>query len=137
MGGANAGVFVNLTEHDIVDFGDLLAVDLDTAPLPEDHDLGDGDEDDTVMSRFTRHPLSGSERRLLCECCPCSSSCLRNLPAVCFEGDAVRLRTAAHTGVERVNRGDLVAGELEVEDVEILGDTIGLRRLRNCGPPVL
>ena len=46
MGGANAGVFVNLTEHDIVVFGDLLAVDLDTAPLPEDHDLGDGDEDE-------------------------------------------------------------------------------------------
>ena len=56
MGGANAGVFVNLTEHDIVDFGDLLAVDLDTAPLPEDHDLGDGDEDDTSDEPFHETP---------------------------------------------------------------------------------
>jgi hypothetical protein len=31
-------------------------------------------------------------------------------------------RPAAHSGVERVDRSELLGGELEVDDVEILGD---------------
>jgi hypothetical protein len=46
----------------------------------------------------------------------------RGFPAERFEGDRVRLRTAAYTGVERVDRGQLAAGELEVEDIDVLRD---------------
>ena len=34
----------------------------------------------------------------------------------------MRLGAAAYAGVERVDRGDFLASELEVEDVEVLGD---------------
>jgi hypothetical protein len=54
---------------------------------------------------------------------------LGDLHAIVFEGDAVGVRSAAHSGVERIDRGDLLAVELEVEDVEVLGDAGGLRRL--------
>jgi hypothetical protein len=37
---------------------------------------------------------------------------LGDLHAVRFEGDAVGVRSAAHSGVERVDRGALLAGEL-------------------------
>jgi hypothetical protein len=43
-----------------------------------------------------------------------------------LEGDAVGLRSAADVGVERVDGGHLLGGELEVEDVEVLGDAGGL-----------
>src|SRR5919107_2076541 len=62
---------------------------------------------------------------------------LGDLHAVRFEGDAVGVRSAAHSGVERVDRGYLLAGELEVEDVEILGDAGGLGRLRDRGSALL
>jgi hypothetical protein len=38
---------------------------------------------------------------------------LWNLPAVTRECDAVGIGSAAHSGVERVDSGDLIAGELE------------------------
>src|SRR5215213_9427826 len=40
---------------------------------------------------------------------------LGDLHAVRFEGDAARVRSAAHSGVERVDRRYLLAGELEVD----------------------
>src|SRR6185503_13951263 len=48
-----------------------------------------------------------------------------------FKCDAGWVRPAAHSCVERVDRGDLVAGEFKVKDLEILGDASGLRRLRD------
>src|SRR5215208_1005080 len=62
---------------------------------------------------------------------------LGNLPAVVLEGDAVEVRSAAHAGVERVDRGDLLTIELEVEDVEVLGDAAGFGRLRDRGASLL
>jgi hypothetical protein len=56
---------------------------------------------------------------------------LGDVPAECFEGHAVRFRSAAHSGVERVDRGELLGGELEFDDVEVLGDAGGLGRLRD------
>jgi hypothetical protein len=43
-------------------------------------------------------------------------------PAVGLEHDVVRLRSAAHAGVEYVQAFELGGGELEVEHVEVLGD---------------
>jgi hypothetical protein len=37
---------------------------------------------------------------------------LGDLHAVRFEGDTVGVRSAAHAGVERVDRGDLLAGAI-------------------------
>src|SRR6476469_9943517 len=66
-----------------------------------------------------------------------TASCLGDFPAVRLEGDGVWLRSAAQTGVERVDGGDLIAGELEVEDVEVLSDAGWLGRLWNCRTPLL
>ena len=55
----------------------------------------------------------------------------RDLAAEALEGDGVRLGAAALAGVERVDGGQLVGGELEVEDVEVLGDAVRLGRLRD------
>ena len=49
----------------------------------------------------------------------------------------VGLRPAAAAGVEPVDGGHLVGGELEVEDVEVLGDALGLGGLRDDRPSVL
>jgi hypothetical protein len=46
-------------------------------------------------------------------------------PAVGLEGDVVRLRAAAHAGVERVQGFELGVGELEVGHAEVLGDPFG------------
>ena len=46
-------------------------------------------------------------------------------PAVGLERDVVRLRAAAHAGVECVQAFELGSGELEVEHVEVLGDPFG------------
>src|SRR4051794_26447278 len=54
-----------------------------------------------------------------------------------FEGDGLGLGAAAPPGVERVDRGELVASQLEVEDVDVLGDPPGLGRLRNDGATLL
>src|SRR4051812_30319613 len=71
--------------------------------------------------------------------CPYISvvSRLGDLDAVVVEGDAVGLRSAAHAGVERVDRGDLLAGEREVEHVEVFGDAGGLGGLRDRGAALL
>ena len=53
--------------------------------------------------------------------------------AVGLDGDALRLRSAANAGVERVNGRNLFAGKLEVEDVEVLGDARRVGRLRDRG----
>jgi len=42
-----------------------------------------------------------------------------------FEGDVVGLGAAALVGVQGVDLGQLVVGQLEVEDVEVLGDAVG------------
>src|SRR4051812_661246 len=52
-------------------------------------------------------------------------------PAEALEGDGFGLRAAALVGIEGVDGGDLVAGEGEVEDVEVLGDAVRLGRLRD------
>src|SRR5436190_22686191 len=56
---------------------------------------------------------------------------LGDVAAEGLEGDVLGLRAAAATGVEAVDGGHLVGGELEVEDVEVLGDPCGLGRLRD------
>jgi hypothetical protein len=44
---------------------------------------------------------------------------------------------AATAGVQAVDRGDLVRGQVEVEDVDVLRDTGGLDGLRNHRASVL
>src|SRR5579863_8638249 len=56
---------------------------------------------------------------------------LRNRPTVVLEGDGVGLWPAANSGVERVDRDHVFPSELEVEDVEVLGDACRLGRFRN------
>ena len=48
-----------------------------------------------------------------------------------LQGDGLRLGAAALAGVEAVDGGELVGGEVEVEDVEVLGDAVRLGRLRD------
>src|SRR5215207_1466837 len=62
---------------------------------------------------------------------------LGNLFAEALEGDAVGVGPAADSRVERIDGDDLLAGELEVEDVEVLGDAAGLGRFRDCRAPLL
>src|SRR6185503_9893175 len=56
---------------------------------------------------------------------------LGDVAAERLERDVLGLRAAAAAGVEAVDGGDLVGGELEVEDVDVLGDARGLRGLRD------
>src|SRR3954469_4632682 len=56
---------------------------------------------------------------------------LGNRPAVVLEGDAVGRRSAADSGLERVDRGHLLLRELEVEELEVLRDAGALDRLRD------
>src|SRR3954467_14988032 len=62
---------------------------------------------------------------------------LRDGLAEGFERDGLGLRPAAAAGVESVDRGQLVGRELEVEDVDVLGDPGGLGRLGNDRAAVL
>src|SRR3954447_2159407 len=62
---------------------------------------------------------------------------LRDLASEGLERDGVGLRATAAAGIERVDRGHLVRGELEVEDVDVLGDAAGLGGLRDDRAPVL
>src|SRR4051812_48641408 len=62
---------------------------------------------------------------------------LGNGSAEVLERDVVGLRPATHAGLERVDRGDLLACELEVEHVEVLGNAFGLDRLRDRRPAFL
>jgi len=55
----------------------------------------------------------------------------RNLSAEGLERDSVRIGPGSDASVQRANDGDLITGEFDVEYVEVLGDTGGLRRLRN------
>src|SRR4051812_39654676 len=56
---------------------------------------------------------------------------------VVLEGDAGGIRSTTRAGVQRVDRGDLLAGELEVEDGKVLGDAGRLDRLRDRGAALL
>src|SRR3954447_25029630 len=51
---------------------------------------------------------------------------LRDGHAEAFERDGFGLRPAALASVQCVDGGDLVGGELEVEDVDVLGDAVRL-----------
>src|SRR5437763_948914 len=51
---------------------------------------------------------------------------LRDRHAESLERDRVGLRAAAAAGVQRVDRGELVVGQLEVEDADVLGDAVRL-----------
>jgi hypothetical protein len=46
-----------------------------------------------------------------------------------LEIDVDGVGAAAHPGIQGVDRGKLVGGELEVEDVEVLGDAFRPNRL--------
>src|SRR4051812_19769598 len=54
---------------------------------------------------------------------------LRDRHADRLERHRLGLGAAAPAGVQRVDRGELVAGQLEVEDVDVLGDAVRLGRL--------
>ena len=54
-----------------------------------------------------------------------------------FQGDRVGLGSAAPTGVQAIDRGDLVGRQLEVEHVDVLCDAAGLGRLRDDRAAVL
>src|SRR5690349_1532332 len=64
-------------------------------------------------------------------------SSLGDRNAVIGQRDALWLRSAALADIERVDRGGLFTRQLEVEDVEILGDALWLDRLRNRGATFL
>src|SRR6478609_6977635 len=66
-----------------------------------------------------------------------NTSRFRDRTSVGLEGDGVGLRPTSHSSLERIDRVDLLASELEVEDVEVLGDARGLDRLRNRGATLL
>src|ERR1700733_9769600 len=60
---------------------------------------------------------------------PTESSCLRDWPAEPGQRHGLGLGAAALIGVERVDRRQFVGRELEVEDVDVLGDPLRLGRL--------
>src|SRR5690349_14426 len=62
---------------------------------------------------------------------------LGDLAAEGLPGDRLRLGTAAEAGVEGVDRGELVGGQLEVEDVEVLRDAGRRHGLRDHLPALL
>src|SRR6478609_9110232 len=62
---------------------------------------------------------------------------LRDVAAEGLERDVLGLGAAAPAGVEAGDGGELLGGELEVEDVEVLGDALGLGGLRDHRAAVL
>src|SRR6201996_9698410 len=56
---------------------------------------------------------------------------LRDLAAEALQGDGFWFGSAALAGVEPVDGGDFLRGQLEVEDVEVLGEAVRLGRLRD------
>ena len=58
-------------------------------------------------------------------------------PSDAFVGVGVGSDPAVGAAVKRVDRGDLLVGELEVEDVEVLGHPLGLGGLGDRDDPVL
>src|SRR5215213_9375810 len=56
---------------------------------------------------------------------------LRDGHAEGLQRDRLGLRPATAAGVEAVDRGHLVGRQLEVEDVDVLGDPVPLGRLRD------
>ncbi len=70
------------------------------------------------MFRFTVHFLSFSLADI-------ASSVFGNDPAERLESDVLRFGAAPNSGVEAVDGGELLKGEFEVEDVEVLGDAFG------------
>src|SRR3954453_3806691 len=65
------------------------------------------------------------------------TSCLGDRAAEVLQVDVGRLGAAADAGVECVDRREFVAAELEVENVEVLGDALGAHRLRDCRAALL
>jgi hypothetical protein len=65
------------------------------------------------------------------------SAFLRDLAAEGLKGDRVRLGAPAYARVEGVDGGQFVRGEVEAEDVEVLGDPARFGRLRDRGAPLL
>src|SRR3954467_9256551 len=59
------------------------------------------------------------------------TSCFWDRAAVVLEVDVRRLGAATDPGVEPVDSCELGLAELEVEDVEVLGDALGAHRLRD------
>ena len=55
-------------------------------------------------------------------CC----SVLRDFTTEGLQRDGIGLGSAAHTGVESIDGREIVGGELEVEDVDVLGDAGGV-----------
>jgi len=53
-------------------------------------------------------------------------------PAEPFQGEVGRLRAAAPAGVETIDRRQILVGQLEVEDVEVLRDAVRFGRLEQC-----
>src|SRR3954447_7676828 len=66
-----------------------------------------------------------------------STSGLLDLTAEGLEGDVLGLRAATAAGVQPIDRGEFVGGQLEIEDVDVLGDALRLGRLRDHRAAVL
>jgi hypothetical protein len=66
-----------------------------------------------------------------------SRSGLGDRSAEAFEVDVGGFGPAAYAGVERVDRGEFGVAQLEVEDVEVLGDALRAYGLWDCGSALL
>ena len=68
------------------------------------------------MSRLVRRGVQGAWVALFVVV-----SGFGDLAAECLTGDDLRVRSTSHAGVEAVDGGEVLRGELEVEHVEVLG----------------
>ena len=50
---------------------------------------------------------------------------------------SVRIGTTAQTQIHRVDRGDVVSSKYKVKDVDVLGNSLRAKRLRNGHEPVI
>ena len=104
-------------------------------------DEGDRRGTSLALAVVGAHPHAAEpERRhveTLAELTVLRGSGLRDVAAEGLERDVFGLGPATAAGVQSVDRGHLVGGELEVEDVDVLGDPLGADRFRDDGPPVL
>src|SRR4051794_13657948 len=75
------------------------------------------------------------ESLFMCRVASCSwvaaGSGLGDVAAERLEGDVLRLWSTPLVGVEGVDGDELVVGQVEVEDVEVLRDAVRLGRLRD------
>src|SRR5690348_17339729 len=74
-------------------------------------------------------PVRPSGRYSMVDLLVMARSGLGDLAPEGLEGDVLGLGTAAAAGVQTVDGRHLVGGELEVEDVEVLGDPVGAHGL--------